>query len=257
MPGGRTREGTSMALQKRTAKESGGAPAWMVTYGDMVTLLLTFFVLLLAMSEVKRDQRLLDFMQAVKEAFGYAGGERHLPTEEVQAPKNVDEAKVLVMAIYPRDFGYSSDEGPVGKRHMVQNVRPGDHYQPGGLFHLPELSADLSPTETAAIVEYAEQLRGYTTVIEVRGHCSKRPVEGSGFRDHMELSFARARAVADILVDHGINPQRIHIVGAGTTQPITRSAYDTVERQRNDVVELLQIDQTIDEFESGQDQSAP
>jgi chemotaxis protein MotB len=237
-----------MALKKK--KEApAGAPAWMVTYGDMVTLLLTFFVLLLAMSEVKEDQRMMDFMQAVKEAFGYAGGNRHLPTEEVQVPKNVEEMKVLVLAIYPDNFGYTSDEGPRGKRHMVQNVRPGDHYQPGGRFQFPERSAELSETETAAIAEYARQLRGYTTLIEVRGHCSKVPLDQTPFTDHMALSIARARAVAEVLIGNGINPKRIHVVGAGTTQPVSHGAYDATERQRNDVVELLQLDETIDELQ--------
>ena len=63
-----------MAVKKKPAAESAGAPLWMVTYGDMVTLLLTFFVMLLAMSEVKKDDRFIDFMQAIREAFGYVGG---------------------------------------------------------------------------------------------------------------------------------------------------------------------------------------
>ncbi|MFQ5807360.1 MAG: flagellar motor protein MotB, partial [Phycisphaerae bacterium] len=94
-----------------------------------------------------------------------------------------------------------------------------------------------------------EQLRGYTTLIEVRGHCNKRPVEGTAFADHLDLSFQRARAVAAELIRNGINPQRVLVVGAGTTQPITRSSSEPGERQRNDVVELLQVDQTVHEFQ--------
>jgi len=237
-----------MVARKKKATATG-TPAWMVTYGDMVTLLLTFFVLLLAMSEVKRNQRLLDFMQAIREAFGYVGGARQLPTEDVQIPKNVNEMQMLVMAIHPELLGHTSDEGPQGKRDRVTNIRPGNHYQPGGRFHFPELSAELPEAEVARLTEYAEQLRGYTTLIEVRGHCSKRPVDGTPFADHMDLSIQRARAAAAVLIENGISGRRIHIVGAGTTQPVTRSASDASERQRNDVVELLQIDQTIDEFQ--------
>jgi chemotaxis protein MotB len=237
-----------MAVKKNKAA-AGGAPAWMVTYGDMVTLLLTFFVLLLAMSEVKQDQRMMDFMQAIREAFGYTGGDRHLPTEEVHIPKNVRQMQALIMAIRPENLGHTSDEGPQGKRERVTNIRPGEHYQPGSRVHFPELSAELSETEHAALVEYARQLRGYTTLIEVRAHCSKRPVEGADFVDHMDLTYQRARAAAAVLIEHGINPQRIHIVAAGTTQPITRSSPESGERQRNDVVELLQIDQTVHEFQ--------
>lgn len=238
-----------MAVKQRKSEAPAGAPAWMVTYGDMVTLLLTFFVLLVAMSEVKEDERLRDFMQAVREAFGYVGGERHLPTEEVQVPKNLDEMRVLVLGVLPESFGEANDEGLHGRRDRVEYIRPAEYYQPGARFQFAELSAELSAAEAAAVARYAEQLRGLTTIIEVRGHCSRVPVTGTPFRDHMELSIRRARAVADLLIANGIDPRRIHVVGAGTTQPLTRTAADIAERRRNDVVELLQTDHTIDEFE--------
>lgn len=238
-----------MAVRKKKEAAAEGAPAWMVTYGDMVTLLLTFFVLLLAMSEIKQDQRMVDFMQAVKEAFGYDGGDRHLPTEDVLVPKNVQDMKVLIVPIYPRYLGHTTDEGPQGKRDRVDTRPPGDYYQPGAQFQFPELSATLDDAEKRRIAAYAEQLRGITTVIEVRGRCSKRPVTGTPFADHMDLSIQRARAVAQVLIDNGINERRICIGGLGTTQPISRSTADAGERQRNDIVELHQIDQTMTEFQ--------
>ena len=48
-------------------KEAVGAPLWMVTYSDMVTLLLTFFVMLLAMAnfeDIKRIDAVLGSIQA-------------------------------------------------------------------------------------------------------------------------------------------------------------------------------------------------
>ncbi len=238
-----------MAVKKKKPAAAAGAPAWMVTYGDMVTLLLTFFVLLLAMSETKQNQQMIDFMQAVKQAFGYVGGAQHLPTEEVLIPKNIDSMSVLIVPVHPKDLGRTSDEGPQGKRDRVTYIRPDNHYQPGGRFRFAELSAELSQGEADRIVEYARQLRGHTTLIEVRGYCSKRPVDDTAFADHMDLSIQRARAAAAVLIGNGINPKRILIVGAGTAQPITPSSSDAGQRQRNDVVELLQIDKTIDEFQ--------
>ena len=43
-------------MPKKKEEQEEGAPAWMVTYGDMVTLLLCFFVLLFSMSEIKKDK---------------------------------------------------------------------------------------------------------------------------------------------------------------------------------------------------------
>lgn len=233
-----------MAVKKKQAQATG-APEWMVTYGDMVTLLLTFFVLLLAMSEIKQNQRMMDFMQAVREAFGYVGGIQHLPTDEVIVPKNYDDMSFLILPIYPDNLGRTNEEGAKGKQDLVTTIRPGKEYQPGGRFHFEELSAELSPEEAERVAEYARDLRGFSTVIEIRGHCNKRPVEGSPFVDHMDLSLQRARAVERIMLVNGIDAQRIRVVGAGTTHPITRSTADINLRSRNDIVELIQIDQTI------------
>lgn len=238
-----------MAISKKKASGGGGAPEWMVTYGDMVTLLLTFFVLLLSMSEVKQDQKMIEFMQSVKEAFGYSGGQLQLPTEVVNVPKNVDEARLLVLAVQPDNLGFTSDQGPRGERSRVDSRPRGDEYKPGGSFQFPELSADLSDATRQKLAEYAQsQLRGYTTLVEVHGHCSKRPVDDTDFGDHIELSYRRARAVAMALIENGIDARRIRVVAAGTTQPLAPSTPDVAERSRNDIVEIIQIDQTIDEF---------
>lgn len=237
-----------MAIQKKNDPPAG-APEWLVTYGDMVTLLLTFFVLLVAMSEVKQNQRMMDFMQAVQEAFGYVGGVRYLPNEEVIVPKNMDDMSFLVLPIYPDNLGRCNDEGSKGKQDLVTTIRPGKEYQPGGRFDFAELSAELSPEETERVVDYARDLRGFSTVIEIRGHCNKRPVDGTSFVDHMDLSIQRARTVEKILLANGVDSQRIRVVGAGTTQPVTRSTADVNLRTRNDIVEIIQIDQTIEDMQ--------
>ena len=93
-----------MAVKKKERQVAAGAPAWMVTYGDLVTLLLTFFVMLLAMSEVKKDERFIDFMQAIKAAFGYVGGVRSIPPDFTQIPQNVQLAELLIIPPNPHDL---------------------------------------------------------------------------------------------------------------------------------------------------------
>ncbi len=60
--------------KKKQKKDSGGVPEWVVTYGDMMSLLLCFFILLAAFSELKREHEYQRVVTAVKEAFGYSGG---------------------------------------------------------------------------------------------------------------------------------------------------------------------------------------
>ena len=53
-----------MAREKKPEEPPTGAPAWMVTYGDMMSLLLCFFIMLVAMSEIKEDKfkKILEYM---------------------------------------------------------------------------------------------------------------------------------------------------------------------------------------------------
>lgn len=229
-----------MPIARKKQSKQDGAPAWMVTYADMVTLLLTFFVLLLSMMELKKEQKLMEFMEAIKQAFGYRGGVRQMPLEPVMDPKNVNLTEMLVVPIYTQDFSKSNDEGVRGKREKVRPIRDAEMYAIGAPIRFDELKAELTPTEQAAVAGYAEQLRGYATQIVVRGHCSPRPVDGTEFADHTALAYARARAVRDVLVANGISQRRIVMHLAGPNEPLATQAYRDAERARNDIVEILQ-----------------
>ena len=237
-----------MAGVKKRERKEAGAPAWMVTYGDMVTLLLTFFVMLLAMSEVKKEDQFLEFMQAIRQAFGYQGGVQAVPLEAVQMPRNIDYTEMLVLPIHAHDFSKAHDPGIRGDEPDVRANRPRDVFVVGGRIEFPSLSNELSEAEDARIIQFAEELRGYGTMIKVSGHCSKRPLDDTSFIDHVDLSYRRARMVAEALIRHGIAPERIVIEAAGTNKPVASHTYTEVERLRNDVVEILQVDARVDEF---------
>ncbi len=230
-----------MALNKKEAAVTEGAPLWMVTYGDMVTLLLAFFVMLLAMSEVKKDSRFVDFMQAIKEAFGYIGGVQQTPLEEVEGPRNVPLALMLKIPIRPENFSESVDEGLRGVYHSVTNVRRGDRFVSGGKVLFEKLSADLTPEQDEQLVEFAEKLKGINTQVEIAGHCSKKPVDGTRFKSHFDLAYKRALAVGAVLIREGIDEQRIRYAVVGANEPIATQAYTDSDRAQNDRVEILQI----------------
>lgn len=236
-----------MAVRKK-AIAPPSCPMWLATYGDLVTNVLVFFVLLVSMSEVKTDDRFEAFLQALQEAFGYVGGFNQAPFEELIDVKNAPLAELLVVPIDPKELGRSDERGVRGRHEAVTRLRPGERYDQGGKFRFSELSAELTPENEALIAGYAEKVRGLRTQIEVRGHCNPRPVDGTGLADHFELSYRRARAVADALVRHGIAPERLVLVAAGTNEPIAVGSYTPPEREANDLVEVLQVNRRVDEF---------
>lgn len=236
-----------MAVAKKK-KESAGAPEWMVTYGDMVTLLLTFFVLLLAMSEVKKEEQFVDFMQALRDAFGYRGGVQHVPIEDVNVPRNVNLTEMLIIPVHSHDFSKSPEPGIRGKQDTVSDIRRGDRFRIGGPIQFEPLSATLTAEQDDTIARFAESLRGFSTQIEIRGHASRAPIDGTEFHDHFDLAYRRARAVADALVRHGISRERLVLISTGTNEPLTAPVYTRPQLEENDFVELLQIDQHVDDF---------
>ena len=237
-----------MAVKKKEREAQAGAPLWMVTYGDMVTLLLAFFVMLLAMSEVKKDDTFLDFMQAIRDAFGYIGGAQQTPLDPVEIPRNVDLKQMLIIPIQWHDFAKSEDPGVVGEYAAVTNMRRPEIFDVGGKIHFLELDATLSDENRAKVAEFAGHVRGHMTQLRVSVHCSREPVEGTEFADHFELTHARAHAVMLALVEAGIDRGRIVILAAGPNEPITSRAYTDQERAQNDLVQVLQIDIRVDEF---------
>ncbi len=237
-----------MAIAKKKKSEPS-CPLWLATYGDMVTNMLVFFVLLLSMSEVKKDRNFIEFMQAIREAFGYIGGLRAVPYEQVFDPKNVPLAELLIVPVNPEEWAKSPDESVDGKHTAVTALRPREYYDMAGKFMFDQLSAEMSDRNKQLAIRYAEEkLRGLHNQIEVRGHCSRFPVDGSGFADHYALAFERARAVADVLVQHGVERDRIVIVAAGTNEPVVTDAYTVAERQQNDRVEVRQLNRLVGEY---------
>ncbi|MEW6197567.1 MAG: OmpA family protein [Planctomycetota bacterium] len=238
-----------MAIAKKQ-RPAPSCPLWLATYGDLVTNMLVFFVLLVSMSEIKKDDRFVEFMQALREAFGYVGGMETVPYEQVFQPKNVDLMQLLMVPVRPFDWSEAPDPGVRGKHHNVTNIRREEKFEIGGKFRFPELVATLQPEHDALIAEYVEKLRGHRTQIELRGHCSRVPVAGTDFPDHFALSVARARAVADVLIQHGVEAERIVVVGVGANEPIAVEAYSPAERQENDRVEVLQVNRRVEDFTS-------
>ena len=78
---------------KKAEKKEEGAPAYMLTYGDMMTLLLCFFVILVAMSEIKEDRKYDDVVRSIQEAFGYAGGVGRIRTDMAPLNSSLDKTR--------------------------------------------------------------------------------------------------------------------------------------------------------------------
>lgn len=224
----------------------------MVTYGDMMTLLLCFFVIIVSMSEVKKDQKFQEVMDSIRAAFGYDGAIGAVPITQVSKNSLVEQLRKVVIPDYLKKEGDSDEEGIDGRSFRVTNVREGVSIEVGGRLSFKRFGAQLKPDGEALLSRLASKVVGHNTIIKVRGHATLEPLPSdSPFRDPMDLSVARARAVADALQRFGIRPERIRVVGAGPYEPLVAQAYTEERRALNRRVEVIVTEALVKEY-SGQ-----
>jgi len=236
-------------MARRPKKVSAGAPEWMVTYGDMMTLLLCFFVILVSMSEVKKDQKFQEVMDSIRTAFGYDGAIGSVPVTNSNKNSLVEQLRKVVLPELTKKEGDSDDEGIDGRVFRVTNVRDGIHVEMGGRISFERFKAELKPEARALLEGLVSKVMGHRTIIRVRGHATLEPLPAeSPFRDPMALSVARARGVADALVELGIRAERIRVEGAGNYEPLLAQAYTEERRAVNRRVEVIVTEAIVDDF---------
>ncbi|UCG33027.1 MAG: OmpA family protein [Phycisphaerales bacterium] len=236
-------------MVKKENKQKAGAPAWMVTYGDMMTLLLCFFVILVAMSEVKKDRKYEDVVRSIQEAFGFVGGLGRVPTHMVPRTSMLDKLQEAAKPHEPSNIGDSQQQGIQGKSFRISQVREGVEVAYGGPITFERFRAELSPTGAEQAAKIAELVRGHNTKIEVRGHATSEPLPAdSPYRDAYDLAYERARSVAEGLIGQGIRASRIRIVAAGDTERLKGQAYSEDRRAANRRVEVLVRESLVTEF---------
>ena len=226
-----------------------GAPDWMVTYGDMMTLLLCFFVILVSMSEMKKDQKFQEVMDSIRAAFGYDGTIGVVPIMVTSKNSLVEQLRKVVLPERVKREGDSDEVGIDGRVFRVTNVREGINLQVGGRVSFDRFGAVLKPEAEALIASLADKVVGHNTVIKIRGHATLEPLPAdSPFRDQMDLSIARARAVADTMQRHGIRAERLRIVGVGSMEPLVAQAYSEARRAINRRVEIVVTEAIVGDY---------
>lgn len=243
-----------------------GAPTWVVTFGDMMSLLLTFFILMFSMSEMKQDRFLLA-AQSLREAMGSTA---EMPTETPLGlmPEEVDPelelsnpgmnngateilvdgeggedyidvfAEAYMEMIVERleqlivDSGLDSGSIEVVTREEGVYLRIRD----AALF--PSGRAVMLQSGTELIASLSEITIGLGVPTIVSGHADSIPIRTAAFPSNWELSAARAAGVARQLVVHGQEPTDLEVQSFGEFQPVADNSTEE-GRAQNRRVELF------------------
>ena len=236
---------------------AGGVPAWMVTFADLMALMMTFFVLLYSFSSIDEKKYKMIAVSMAK-GFGSAMVTASTtptsvsigPPSMVRSPMNrsssimnptarpsVASQNAALQQQLTSSMQKEIDKGMVAVETsgnaVVIRFPEKIAFPPGS----DELSDEIMPI----LKEVSKALEESPGTIMVSGHTDDRPISSKEFRSNWELSTDRAVSVIELLQKLGdIPPERLTAVGYGSTRPLAPN--DTPEnRARNRRVEITII----------------
>ncbi len=230
-------------------EEQAGIPEWVVTFGDMMSLLLTFFIMLFSMSEIREEQRFQAMLEALRQQFGHdASMASMIPGSS--KPRNSTLAKLASMGRARRANtmrGGDKVKAPVGDNPRVRTIKQADQTTTGGVIYFAAGSSELTEEHQRTLQATALEIGGKPQKIEIRGHTSTRPLPASlPYKDHWDLAYARCCHVRDFLVKLGIDPRRIRVNVAADNEP-KHIGNDPLLLKENDRVEITMLNElTVD-----------
>ena len=230
--------------------DAGGIPEWVVTFGDMMSLLLTFFIMLVSMSEVKSEERFQAMVESMARKFGHDTSVDSLSPGPV-LPRNSEVAKLATEGRAKRlDTHRGGDKvrAMTGDNPRVRSIRPGAETRIGGFVIFAEGSDELSDEAKRQLQIISTEIAGKPQKIEIRGHTSQRPLaDDSGHRDNWDLAYNRCRRTMEFLVSLGIEARRFRMSTAGANEP-KHLASDRALREQNARVEVLLLSELTREL---------
>ena len=239
-----------MARKKKDG--GGGAPEWVVTYGDMMSLLLCFFIMLAALSELKKEDDFKMIAEEVKQGLGVRTGGGMVPTDMDPAMSLKERLeRIQLVSKRGKNPSHADDPGTEGKDNAVVIVRPGMRFIVGSRITFEPGSADLNDIGRSRLQQVAELIRGHNNKIIVAGHAASAEVDlGSGQAYLWGLSYARAQAVMEHLVSDelGVRRERFRLEGNADCEPLKHRQYDPEGRTPNRRVAVFESESLVDEY---------
>lgn len=243
-------------MARRAKKPPAGLPPWLATFADMATLLMCFFVLLLAFSEmdvakyksvagsmkkalgVKADSHEVTLPEGKKSDIAEIRGDQ-IPTDPdaPQGPADAETGQELSpdAALVRRKLRGEIEDKKISVESMPDRV----------IIRLPEQglfgsgSATLDPGFVPTLEKIRDVLATTEGSIVVAGHTDDRPIATARFPSNWVLSSARSAAVVHLLVDDArIDPTRLVAQGYADTRPLAPNA-DNASRARNRRVDII------------------
>jgi chemotaxis protein MotB len=218
------------ALPEEPASE--GAPDWMVSYADMITILMSFFAVMFSMAMSKDGKKDAPMIKSLHRQFGAPPTTIYFPFGAVLTPN--DAAKTTSQKDY-------RNRGPIADFAQVSTSPFDDQATIGGVIYFDPAQSGLDGEQRKQLQILAKVLAGKSSKIEILARTLGQPQDTDDQLDeNWNLAHARCDRTMRYLATLGIDPARIRIGVAARFEPI-HAGGDELLLETNDSVEVFTL----------------
>jgi chemotaxis protein MotB len=212
---------------KGHAAEHENSERWLLTYADLITLLMVFFVVLYSMSsaDTTKFKRIsasleqafnVDVLQG-QTAISISDGTAEAPPVD----STISDAEVPQISRLQGQIASVLDGVPQSPDVTVTTDREGIVIRLSGSYLFDSGRAELKPNSWAVLDTIATNLKMIDNEIRVDGHTDSTPIDSPVYPTNWELSTARALAVTRYLTEtDGVQSTRLMAAGFGEFRPL-------------------------------------
>ena len=233
-----------MGRSKKQEPEDNGIPAWMTTFGDLMTLLLTFFVLLVTYSDMERGK-------LIEIARSFRGAMKVLPSglspdlgAELYLPSPDEFTKGKMANLYPNREALETlkrqfKEAGGGSDVILEWVDEGLSITLTEKLLFDSGVAEIKGSSKAFLDIVANTIKKSPVKAVIRGHTDNIPINTEVFPSNWELSAMRAIHVMRYMLEAFRIPlDRVEARGCGQFRPLEENT-TVAGRARNRRVEIV------------------
>jgi chemotaxis protein MotB len=231
--------------RKKKEDEHENLERWLITYADLITLLLAFFIMMYVFS--KQDaQKYDEVVGHLKTIFtggsGISGQGKDSGALLIELPvKTTQGSGDEVRKRLEDEIRSLTDNESIKKNVSIFSDERGIVIRILEKAFFDEGKADMKERAKAALGKIVPVIRDIDNQIRIEGHTDNVPINNHEFRSNWELSARRATEVVSYFIEkYGFPPERVSAVGYAQYRPV--AVNDTFEnRALNRRIEIIVI----------------
>lgn len=237
--------------------ETAGGLRWLITYADMITLLLGVFIILVSVSQLSgpKQAALGEALERVFAIFKYEGPEKDIAPlsggegvfPKRSASEGIKGVPVLPTAVLKKRLIQSLPNEIDKGKIVAKKTKKGLEVMYHDSLFFDSGSAKVKPESYPSLDKIAQTLERIPNKIIIEGHTDASPIKTQEFNSNWELSTARATNILHYFIDHakkrGFEGEKLEkyqarfsVAGYGQFHPIDEDPYSIQNRRINIVI---------------------